>query len=55
MLWLLSQVALAALKVLWLLSQVALVKVAISKLFSMERKPSWVALAGSPEGDGYYT
>ena len=50
----LSQVALAALKVLWLLSQVALAKVVFSKLFRMEKKPSLIALARFPEGDGYY-
>ena len=38
----------------WLLSQVALAKIVISKLFRMEREPSQVALAGSPEGHGYY-
>ena len=38
-LWLLSQVALAALKVLWLLSCVALAKVVINKLLRMKREP----------------
>ena len=38
--WLFSQVALVALKVLWLLNWVALAKVVIRKLLRIKREPS---------------